>query len=90
MRDPETGKYVAPTEAGRRQQYLDKMTGGAEVITLRQLVERCLEDDPDKRPPIQEVKEKIEPMVVSVLFHTINQVHCQKILDKGNLVLLAM
>jgi len=89
-RDPKTKKLVALTEASRRQQYIDKMTGGAEVITLRQLVERCLEDDPDKRPPIQEVKEKIEPMVVSVLFHTINQVHCQKILDKGNLVLLAM
>ena len=67
MRDPETGKYVAPTEAGRRQQYLDKMTGGAEVTTLRQLVERCLDDDPDERPPIHEVKETIETMVVSVL-----------------------
>ena len=69
MRDPETGKYVAPTEAGRRQQYLDKMTGGAEVTTLRQLVERCLDDDPDERPLIQEVNEKIGPIMVSVLLH---------------------
>jgi len=39
------------------------MTGGAEVTTLRQLVERCLDDAPDERPPIQEVKETIETMV---------------------------
>jgi len=31
-------------------------------------VERCLDDDPDERPPIQEVKEIIEPMVVSSLY----------------------
>ncbi|XP_065915018.1 probable serine/threonine-protein kinase DDB_G0271682 isoform X2 [Dysidea avara] len=64
-KDPETGKYFAPTEAGRRQQYLDKITGGDLVTTLRQLVERCLDDDPDKRPPIREVKKTIEPMVES-------------------------
>ena len=63
-RDPRTKKLVALTEAGRRQQYLDKMIGGAEVTTLRQLVERCLDDDPDERPPIQEVTEIIEPLKV--------------------------
>jgi len=67
VRDPVTGKYIAPTEAGRRQPYLDKMTGGDDVTTLRKLVERCLDDDPDERPPIQEVKETIETMVVSAL-----------------------
>ena len=63
-RDPKTKKLVALTEAGRRQQYLDKMIGGAEVTTLRQLVERCLDDDPDERPLIQEVTEMIEPLKV--------------------------
>ena len=67
VRDPVTGKYIAPTEAGRRQPYLDKMTGGDDVTILRKLVERCLDDDPDERPPIQEVKETIETMVVSAL-----------------------
>ncbi|XP_065893665.1 probable serine/threonine-protein kinase kinY isoform X2 [Dysidea avara] len=66
-RDPKTKKLVALTEAGRRQQYLDKMIGGAEVTTLRQLVERCLDDDPDERPLIQEVTEMIEPLKTSQL-----------------------
>ena len=65
--DPQTEKLVALSEAGRRQSYLDKMTGGDNVITLRKLVERCLDDDPNKRPPILEVKKMIEPMVVSVI-----------------------
>ena len=67
VQDSETGKYVAPTEAGRRQKYLDKMTDGDDITTLRQLVERCLDDDPDERAPIQEVKEMIGQMVVSVV-----------------------
>jgi len=65
--DPQTEKLVALSEAGRRQPYLDKMTGGDNVTTLRKLVERCLDDDPNKRPPILEVKKTIEPMVVSVI-----------------------
>jgi len=32
-KDPVTGKYFAPTEAGRRQQYIDKMTDGADTKT---------------------------------------------------------
>ena len=72
-RDPRTRKLVALTEAGRRQQYLDKMTGGAEVTTLRQLVERCLDDDPDERPPIQEVLETIEPLKVSCVYIVITE-----------------
>lgn len=53
---------MALSEARRRQQYLDRMTGGDEVTTLKQLVERCLDDDPDERPPIQEVKQIILPL----------------------------
>ena len=68
--DPKTKKLVALTEAGRRQPYLDKMTGGDDVTTLRKLVERCLDDDPDERPPIQEVKEMIVPLMVSVSFQS--------------------
>ena len=56
--DPQTEKLVALSEAGRRQPYLDK---------------RCLDDDPNKRPPILEVKKMIEPMVVSVILNTCMQ-----------------
>ena len=61
-RDPSTRKMVSLTEAERRQPYLNKMTGKAESV--KQLVERCLDDDPDERPPIQEVSELIEPLMV--------------------------
>jgi len=65
-RDPKTRKMVSLTEAERRQPYLDKMTGRA--LVLKELVERCLDDDPDERPLIQEVSEVIEPLVVSSLY----------------------
>ena len=63
IRDPTTNKLVALSEAGRRQKYLDKMTGKA--AELKQLVKSCLEDDPIKRPSIGEVKEKL---LVSLLY----------------------
>ena len=66
MTDPQTKKLVALTEAGRRQQYLDKMIGGDAVKTLRRLVEKCLDDDSNERPSIQEVKDTIEPLQVSI------------------------
>ena len=46
------------SEVERRQQYLDKMTGEAEV--LRPLVEECLDDDPAVRPTIATVCERIK------------------------------
>ena len=62
MRDPVTNKLLALTEAERRQQYLDKMTGKA--AELRKMVEQCLDDNPDERPLIQEVSAIIEPFKV--------------------------
>ena len=56
--DPKTRTRVALSEVDRRQQYLDKMTGEAEV--LRELVKECLDDDPAVRPTIASVCERIQ------------------------------
>ena len=56
--NPKTRKRVALSEVERRQQYLDKMIGEAEV--LRPLVEECLDDDPAVRPTIATVCERIK------------------------------
>ena len=63
-RDPVTKRLLALTEAERRQEYLDKIPKNATV--LKGLFERCLDDDPDERPPIQEVSEMIELLKVSM------------------------
>ena len=55
--DPKARRRVALSEVERRQQYLDKMIGEAEV--LRPLVEECLDDDPAVRPTIATVCERI-------------------------------
>ena len=65
MSDPVSGKLVALSEAERRKKYLVKMNGKA--VLLRETVERCLSDDPKKRPPIQEVSTFIKPLKVSVI-----------------------
>ena len=56
--DPKTRRKVALLEVERRQQYLDKMTGEAEM--LRPLVEECLDDDPVVRPTIATVCGRIK------------------------------
>ena len=56
--DPKTRKMVALSEIERRQEYLDKMTGEAEV--LRSLVEECLDYDPVVRPSITTVCERVQ------------------------------
>ena len=56
--DPKTRRKIALLEVERRQQYLDKMIGEAEV--LRRLVEECLDDDPAVRPIIATVCERIQ------------------------------
>ena len=56
--DPKTRRRVALSEVERRQQYLHKMIGEAEV--LRPLVEECLDDDPVVRPTIATVCERIQ------------------------------
>ena len=61
-RDPKTNKLVALSEAQRRQRYLDAMT--VEGAALKEMVMRCLDDDPDQRPPIQEVSQLIKSVKV--------------------------
>ena len=56
--DPKSKKRIALSEVERRQEYLDKMTGEAEVLRL--LVEECLDCDPDARPNIANVCERIQ------------------------------
>ena len=63
--DPVTKKLVAVTEVERRQKYLDKIPEGA--AALKHLFEVCLDDDPNERPPIQEVSEMIETIKVFIL-----------------------
>ena len=64
-RDPVTKKLVALSEAQRRQQYLDTMT--VEAAVLKEMVMRCLDDDPDQRPPIQEVSKMIKSLKVMTI-----------------------
>ena len=56
--DPMTRKMIALSEVERRQEYMDKMIGEAEV--LRSLVEECLDYDPIVRPSIVTVCEKVQ------------------------------
>ena len=56
--DPRTRKIMALSEVERRQQYLDKMIGEAEVLRL--LVEECLDYDPAVRPTIATVCRRIQ------------------------------
>ena len=69
QKDPHTKKMITLTEVERRLPYLDKMTGKADG--LRKMVEQCLDDDPDERPPIQEVSTIIEPLKVKIALNNI-------------------
>ena len=62
--DPVTHQVRGFSEVKRRQEYLDKMTGEAEV--LRPLIEGCLHNNPVKRPSIKELSEKIKPLKVCI------------------------
>ena len=64
-RDPTTKKIVSLSEIERRQQYLDAMT--VEAAALKEMVMKCLDDDPDQRPPIQEVSKMIKSFKVMVI-----------------------
>ena len=50
------------SEVERRQEYLDKVTGEAEI--LRPMIEACLDNDPVKRPSITELSGRIKPLKV--------------------------
>ena len=56
--NPNTGRRELLSEVKRRQEYLDKMTGGA--AGLRPLVISCLDDNPKSRPPVAEVSMTIK------------------------------
>ena len=60
--DRKTNELVAFTEVQRRQQYLDKMEGGTKI--WRSTVEACLSNDPDERPQIAEVSERLRSFKV--------------------------
>ena len=60
--DPITNKLIAVSEAQRRQRYLDKIT--MEGTSIKEVVKRCLDDDPDQRPPIQEISQLIKSLKV--------------------------
>ena len=65
-RDPITKKMISLSEVERRQQYLDKMT--MEKAVLKEMVMRCLDDDPDERPQIQEVSKMIKSLKVTATY----------------------
>ena len=78
-RDPTTNKLVALSEAQRRQRYLDTMT--VEGAALKEMVMRCLDDDPDRRPPIRQITQMIKSMKVrthslQILLHAIYVAIC--------------
>ena len=56
--NPETGRRELVSEVERRQQYLDKMTGGA--ADLKSLVVSCLDHNPKKRPSLTQVSMTIK------------------------------
>ena len=60
--DSVTNTLVAFSEVERRQQYLDTMT--VEGAVLKEMVLRCLDDNPDRRPPIQEVSKMVKSLKV--------------------------
>ena len=61
-RDPKTKKLVALSEVQRRQLYIDKLP--KEVNALKEMMIRCLDDDPDERPLIKEICEMLESLKV--------------------------
>ena len=56
--NPDTDRRELVSEVKRRQQYFDKMTGGA--AGLKPLVMSCLDDNPKKRPPLTQVSMTIQ------------------------------
>ena len=56
--DFRSGNLVLLSEVDRRQRYLEKMRGGAEL--LKTLVKECLDNDPVIRPNIGDVSKNLE------------------------------
>ena len=58
--DPKTKKRFLLTEVERRQQYIDMMIGSD--ADLKPLVMSCLEDDPELRPSVTNISERLKMM----------------------------
>ena len=58
--DPKTRKRIFLSEIERRQQYIDMMSGGD--TALKPLVMSCLEDDPELRPSVTDISERLKKM----------------------------
>ena len=67
-RDLITNELKALSEVERRQQYLDEVTGEAEV--LKPLMKNCLNNDPNMRPSMFDLSSKIKPLKVCVIIIT--------------------
>ena len=62
--DRKTNKLIPCTEVERRQEYLDKMKNGAEI--WKSTVEACLSNDPNARPKITWLSERLKSFKVCV------------------------
>ena len=58
--DPKTRKRILLSEVERCQQYIDMMSGGD--ADLKPLVMSCLEDDPELRPTVTNISERLKKM----------------------------
>ena len=65
--DPITNELKAVSEVERRQQYLDEVTGEAEV--LKPLMKDCLNNNPSMRPSMFDLSSKIKPLKVCVIMN---------------------
>ena len=62
--DLHTDKVTCLSEAARRQEYIDMLTGRTAV--LKQLIEKCLNGNPNIRPSIEEVYKELDMMARDV------------------------
>ena len=80
-RNPATEKLVALTEVERRQNYIEKIPKDASI--LKELLDQSLHDNPDERPPIQDISEMIRTLKVyeSTQSRHVNRFifHCLKV-----------
>ena len=63
QKDEQTGKSVMRSEVQRREKYLTKMTDGS---PLKQLTVKCLQNDPDNRPTIEEVTRDLQNIKATI------------------------
>ena len=64
--DPVTNELKALSEVERRQEYLDEVTGQAEMI--KPLIKDCLNNNSTMRPSIFDLSSKIRPLKVCVIY----------------------